>query len=421
MKKRKQHLIPNCYLKAWCDPTTPPGQEPYIWLHSVDTNERRRKSPRKTFTETDRYTIESSGGGRNLRIEDTLADIETKFVGIRDQLEGVRQIPATDHFLLCAFVAAMVSRTKPAGDHWGKVWSDLQSQARKIAQAHGSEVNAPQLNLSVHNAMASVVHFTIKVLAPMLFHLRSGIYYAESRGAFITSDNPCVWYDPDSLKRPPLLRSPALCYPNVKILLPLSPNSLLMLSYDKQYAGYFHASEQFIDEVNRLIRFNSHQHYITRDGRTKNLWSECARYPLTLGKTLRKAKLRWLSQSETGKCEKNGKPLDCESGNSKRTDPEIIIGRVTRACRRGFEFWVPHLSGFWKGGALDLYSRKTRTLRKARRMRHPKTKIDQPEFHWMRDAGSGRYVKHFDCEVLLWLWFELAGDGGIKAAELRYV
>jgi hypothetical protein len=274
MEKKKQHLIPNCYLKPWCDPMTPDGQEPYIWIHPSEGNEPKRKSPRKSFTETDRYTIESSSGGRNLRIEDTLADIETRFVGIREHLENVHQLSAEDHFVLCAFVAAMVSRTKPAGDHWGKIWSDLRSQASRIARAHGAEMNAPQLNFTVHDAKAHIVDATIQVLTPMLFLLRSGIYYAENRGTFITSDNPCIWYDPDSFRRPPASRSPALCYPNVKILLPLSPNSLLLLGYDQAYAGYFRASEQFIGEVNRLIRFKSHEYYVTRDGRSSNLWFE---------------------------------------------------------------------------------------------------------------------------------------------------
>lgn len=31
MKNKKQHVIPNCYLKSWCDPRTPAGQSPYIW------------------------------------------------------------------------------------------------------------------------------------------------------------------------------------------------------------------------------------------------------------------------------------------------------------------------------------------------------------------------------------------------------
>ena len=274
MEKATQHLVSNCYLKPWCDPRTPEGQEPCIWLHSVDGEQSRRKSPGKSFTETDRYTITLRSGERDLRVEDTLADVESKFVIVREKLEAGRKISAGDRFLLCAFVAAMCSRTKPAGDHWKTFLEEIRGQSNRLAQMHGSQTESSRLDDVVRNANAYVVGATLNVLTPMLFALRFGIYYAENRGTFITSDNPCVWYDPEAFRRPPATRTPALCYPTVKILLPLSPNSLLMFAEDKNYAGYFRASEQFIGEVNRLIRFNAHQHFVTQNGRSSSLWFE---------------------------------------------------------------------------------------------------------------------------------------------------
>ena len=35
-KHKKQHFIPRSYLESWCDPKTPHGQNPYIWLFSKD-------------------------------------------------------------------------------------------------------------------------------------------------------------------------------------------------------------------------------------------------------------------------------------------------------------------------------------------------------------------------------------------------
>lgn len=274
MEKKNQHLIPNCYLKAWCDPATADGQEPYIWVHPAEGGEPKRQSPRKSFTETDRYTIQSPNGDRNLRVEDTLADIETKFVGIRAQLEGAQRISAAERFLLCAFVAAMSSRTKSVGDHNMAIWERVRSQAKQLAETHGAELDSPQLDDAVRNAKAHFVEATIQVLTPMLFPMHAGTYYAQDRGAFITSDNPCVWDDPDRFKRPPAYRSPALCYPNVKIFLPLSPKSLLIFSHDKAYGGYFRADKKFIDEVNRYIRFSSHEYYVTQDGRANEFWFE---------------------------------------------------------------------------------------------------------------------------------------------------
>jgi hypothetical protein len=274
MEKKSQHLIPNCYLKAWCDPATPEGQEPYIWRHPREGGEAKRRSPKKSFTATDRYTIKSRSGERNLHIEDTLANIEARFVDIREKLEGVRRISADDHFALCAFVAAMCSRTEPAGDNWATIWHDVRSKASRQARAHGAELHSLQLDDAVRNANAHFVGASLQVLAPMLFHMSAGIYYSKNRGAFITSDNPCVWYDPDSAKRPPAQRTAALCWPKIKILLPLSPRSLLMLSHDKEYAGYFSADEQFIDGVNWLTRSFLHKFFVTCDGRTKAAWFE---------------------------------------------------------------------------------------------------------------------------------------------------
>jgi hypothetical protein len=274
MEKKNQHLIPNCYLKAWCDPSTPDGQEPYIWLHPAEGGEPKRKSPRKSFTETDRYTIQSPDGDRNLRVEDTLADIENKFVDIREKLEKHQPIFAGEHFLLCAFLAAMSSRTKAAGDQMAGVWESVRSQAKNLAKAHGSELNSEQLDDAVRNANANLVEATLQVVTPMLFRLHLGMFYAEDRGAFITSDHPCVWHDPDMWKRPPAYRSPALCYPNVKILLPLSPKSLLMFGHDQNYAESRRADKKFIDEVNRHIRFSSHEYFVTQDGHTNPFWFE---------------------------------------------------------------------------------------------------------------------------------------------------
>ena len=148
----------------------------------------------------------------------------------------------------------------------------LPSRAR--GTRHGTILDSPQFDDVVRNASGYHVEVTLKVLTPMLFHMRSGIYFAEDRGAFITSDNPCVWYDRDSAKRPPAYRGPALSIPNIQILLPLSPGSLLLLSHDRRYAGYRRADEQFIDEVNRLVRFHSHEHFVTHDGRARSVWFE---------------------------------------------------------------------------------------------------------------------------------------------------
>jgi hypothetical protein len=71
VKHKRQHVIPNCYLKSWCDPRTPPGQTPYIWRVSKDGKTKTKRSPEKSFTASDRYTIKMPNGDRDLTLETT--------------------------------------------------------------------------------------------------------------------------------------------------------------------------------------------------------------------------------------------------------------------------------------------------------------------------------------------------------------
>ncbi len=63
--KAKQHIIPACYLRPWCDPGTPIGYEPYIWLISRDGTQKSRRAPSNSFTENNFYTVRLQDGERN--------------------------------------------------------------------------------------------------------------------------------------------------------------------------------------------------------------------------------------------------------------------------------------------------------------------------------------------------------------------
>src|SRR5262245_37854393 len=84
VEHKRQHFVPQSYLKAWCDPTTPVGQEPYVWLFLKDGSEVRRKAPDNLFHETDLYTIRRDDGTRDLVLEHGLSQLESEFVSIRD-------------------------------------------------------------------------------------------------------------------------------------------------------------------------------------------------------------------------------------------------------------------------------------------------------------------------------------------------
>lgn len=288
---KKQHFVPQSYLRAWCDPNTPEGQEPYVWLFSSDGSNPRRKAPDNIFHETDLYTIELPGGGRNLVLEYGLAQLESEFVSIRDtKLRSLEPLEAAAHALLCAFVAAMHARTPARRDHfaqqWGKVlemadqtmkWTKTATPDQKRA-ATSRLTPDPERSLTYDEVKAlaekplqtAMISF-IEEGAPLLAGLDFAVFTSNTGLRFITSDNPCVWFDAEAYKRPPAYQGLALMYESIEITLPVSPRQIVLLNR-RGVSGNFPASEEIVDELNRRTRFNCAEYFVSDTNTTRPIW-----------------------------------------------------------------------------------------------------------------------------------------------------
>src|SRR5450759_793187 len=83
MKHKKQHFVPQSYLRAWCDPQTPEGPEPYIWLCDKRGGGAKKRAPAKVFTQNDFYTIKDADGERDLVLEHGLSQLDARFAALR--------------------------------------------------------------------------------------------------------------------------------------------------------------------------------------------------------------------------------------------------------------------------------------------------------------------------------------------------
>ncbi len=279
MKKKKQHIIPKCYLKAWCDPASPSNQMPYIWMISRDGTTKRNRSPEKSFRETDKYTIKLPHGARELIVEDTLAQIENAFVGVLRKIRDRRPLEANDRAHLCVFASAMFARSKAAGAHWAVQLGKLHEMVDRMEKVHGAEPSlSKQTRVFADHAQQAIIGMTLQTLPPLLLGMKLAILETDDPNGFITSDTPCTWFDPDAYKRPPLYRSPALAYPKVEITLPLAPQHLLLISHGK-LEGYLRISARIVDELNRRTRFGCQEYFVSRKGIVKPYWFDSGKEP----------------------------------------------------------------------------------------------------------------------------------------------
>jgi hypothetical protein len=292
-KHRKQHFVPACYLKAWCDPATPPNQTPYVWVFNADGQNARRKAPENIFHEADMYTIHGPDGARNLVLEQGLQQLETAFVRIRNsKINFERSLDRQERLVLCAFTAAARARTPSNREHWRSQWTrplkmmkELEERMKtatpeqKRAMAHmsgpstGSKggMTIDQVERLVENPLQTSLPTMISTETPLLYRLDLAILVTDDPLGFITGDAPCVWFDPESYKRPPIFRGVGLASATVEVTLPISPKHALLLNRQGM-TGYTPVPKRVVDELNRRVRFNAEDNFVVRKNETNPFW-----------------------------------------------------------------------------------------------------------------------------------------------------
>ena len=93
----------------------------------------------------------------------------------------------------------------------------------------------------------------MNVLTRLLFQLDMSIIETSTSPGFITSDDPCVWFDPE-LHSQSFFTAPALMSPTIEINLPISPSQCLFFNRQNQN-GYIilskHGPQADISVVNQ--------------------------------------------------------------------------------------------------------------------------------------------------------------------------
>jgi hypothetical protein len=191
--------------------------------------------------------------------------------------------------MLCAFIAAAHARTPTQRDHIGGQWAKVLEKAERMKEwartasreqldAAGSlgRGSGPSLGYEGVKALAETPMQTmllpqIRAATFLLARLDFALVESQSEERFITSDNPCVWFDPEAYKRPPFYRAPALMYESIELTLPVSPRQMILLNR-RGASGYFGAPSHLVDELNRRTRFHCSEHFVNNSNTTRTAW-----------------------------------------------------------------------------------------------------------------------------------------------------
>jgi hypothetical protein len=259
-----------------------------VWRIPKDGGVGQAKAPKNIFVEAEFYTKDLPDGQRDLSLEHGLASLESKFCEIRDTRIANREpLETVDKVWLCAFMDAMHFRTRVQRDAFQKQWGhahrvaeDLQQKLNAMSPKQRQEYRPPRSlsgtegpSLTIHEikilANKPLQHMllpTIKADLPVLTQMNLCIFTTEDDVGFITSDHPCVWYDPSGGRRRPSLRARA-----IEVTMPISPNSLALLSWE-DLPEYETSTLSVVDGANALRQMACKDYLVVRRNVTKSVW-----------------------------------------------------------------------------------------------------------------------------------------------------
>ncbi|MEH7277165.1 DUF4238 domain-containing protein [Neobacillus vireti] len=292
MEYKKQHFIPQSYLGSWCDSYIPEGYDKYVWMFNYNGEIVKRKNPKNIFYESDLYTIFDNEEKRILDIEHGLSGLEGKFALIRDNKLALKQdLTVEDKNYILAFVAAIHNRTAATREHlsrqWGQIldlgklikqeYENASSEKKKAIETIGS-LNKGDDSFSLddvekfHNEpMQTLMVPRINAEFNCYTKMHMSILNTDDEVGFITSDDPCVWFDPESFKRPPMYRSVGLGNKKVEVTLPISPKQAIFISHTP-LPLYISVNMQTLDSINRKTRFSADKYFIVNRNYKKDFW-----------------------------------------------------------------------------------------------------------------------------------------------------
>lgn len=319
---KKQHFVPQCYTKAWVDPASREQAkiEPYVWLSDRDGSNTRRKSPGKLFTETDIYTIRS-GSNRDLRLEHGFQGLEDKFTRIRNTRFARGEWPSNEEMVwVLAFLATAQARTAGHRDHHRAQWGKIRERMEQFKE--GYERASPEGQRAMHsmtppslskgrgmgleevreleaNPIQHMIVPVIETVLPMLGRMGVAVLRTNDPIGFVTTDEPCTWYDPEAYKLPPIYRGAALGSRTIEVTLPISPSQCMVLTHRSDLQGYRDVPENVLNILNQRHIAHCSGAFIANSPEIRKEWLEVPPMPEDAWEKVRDKKIasgEWLER-----------------------------------------------------------------------------------------------------------------------------
>lgn len=262
--------------------------EPFVWMFGKDFRNGRRRAPINAFEETDFYTIQQPGGGRDLVLEKGLQELESRFAQLRDgKLASEEPVSAEEGAYLFAFIIAMSFRTKGHRERRRRQWQHVLEEMERATSLKDDRDRSPQVRFSFSqnrndpslslDDVRRIVEFPtqhlmageIATYLPLVAGMHMMVLRTEDPVGFVTSDDPCIWINDQLNDGPPLVKDLG----DFGILMPLSPRQLLFMNPSMSCYGRS-TSIEYVTILNAMSVQHASEHVVVCRNEIRREWLE---------------------------------------------------------------------------------------------------------------------------------------------------
>lgn len=268
---KKQHYVPQFYLREFIDPSRPPGQEPYVWVFSRNGKTKQRRAPKNILWETNLYTFETEGA-KQYELEKTLSKIESDFAEVvRNKIKMRCPLSDGEHEKLCRFVATMLQRTVRQKDNLEGFYDQIVAQVERLEAHHGSSGStSAKLRAEKKDIHKIGILGMLSEIPDLLGQMNVAFLCTDRTSSrFITSDDPVTLFNPDLQWQ--RFYGPGLAQSGVELTLPISPDIALCMTWSN-LRGYLQIPRWRVEELNRFTRGHCYEHFIAHSKKKKVVW-----------------------------------------------------------------------------------------------------------------------------------------------------
>ena len=310
----EHHYVPKFYLKKFCDPNTPEGQEPYVWVAPKSGGEWKRRAPKNTGFETDLYSVTTKDEKKSDEIEKLLSAVESRVARLyRDRLDRF-EMPTTEdeRVILTEFVALFVARSPFArttltqmADQMGGMFRKMLASRPEVLERNMrefAEKKGEELKISTEDMVRAIRGDTVKwnvnqefitqlsmtqltKFSEVIFNMNWRFLVAPYGEYFVTTDSPAYWQD--LTPRPAFFRGHGLAMTNVEVVLPLSRKLCFLARWERSSGVMVATVGQVREIINRTIAWSIQEVFSPHPFKRKPMdkWKSQPLYPFMPEKT----------------------------------------------------------------------------------------------------------------------------------------